>query len=87
MELLIFLLMISAAAFLMRMFFKIMRMQLKWIIKAALHAAAGFVALFIFNFLGTYINVYLEMNLVSALITGILGVPGVLILLIFKYIL
>ena len=36
---------------------------------------------------GTYINVYLEMNLVSALITGILGVPGVLILLIFKYIL
>lgn len=86
MEILIVLLMLAAGVFLLRLFFKIMRLELKWLFKLALSAAAGFVALFIFNFLGTYIGVSLEMNLVSALITGILGVPGVIILLIFKYI-
>ena len=47
----------------------------------------GFVALFVLNFLGTYVNVSIEMNLLNALITGILGVPGVLLLLTVKYVL
>ena len=44
-------------------------------------------ALFIFNFLGSWINVTLELNLFNALVTGIFGVPGVIILLVIKYIL
>ena len=80
-------LMIAAAVLLLMLFIRIIRLPLKWMFKGLLHAAVGFVALFIFNFLGSWINVELELNLFNALITGIFGVPGVLILLIIKYIL
>ena len=62
--------MVIAAAVLLNLFFRIIRLPLKWLVKAALHAAVGFVALFILNFIGSWI-----------------GVPGVLILLVIKYIL
>ena len=44
-------------------------------------------ALFVLNFIGSWVGIELELNLFNALITGVLGVPGVLILLVFKYIL
>ncbi|MBR3545722.1 MAG: pro-sigmaK processing inhibitor BofA family protein [Oscillospiraceae bacterium] len=81
------LLMVIAAAVLLNLFFRIIRLPLKWLVKAALHAAVGFVALFILNFIGSWIGVELEMNAFNALITGLFGVPGVLILLVIKYIL
>ena len=87
MDLFTMLLMVIAAVTMMSLFFSIIRLPLKWITKAALHAAVGFVALFILNFIGSWIGVELELNMINALITGMLGVPGVLILLIFKYIL
>jgi len=87
MDLITMLLMVVAAVLLMGLFIRIIRLPLKWLAKAALHAAVGFVALFVFNFLGSWIGVELEMNVFNALVTGIFGVPGVLILLIFKYIL
>ena len=87
MDLVTMMLMVIAAVMLMGLFFRIIRLPLKWLAKAALHAAVGFVALFVFNFLGSWIGVELEMNVFNALITGILGVPGVLFLLVFKYIL
>lgn len=80
-------LMIVAAVLLLMLFIRIIRLPLKLLAKAALHAAVGFVALFVLNFLGSWIGVNLEMNLFNALVAGILGVPGVLILLIFKYVL
>lgn len=87
MDLVTMMLMVIAAVMLMGLFFRIIRLPLKWLAKAALHAAVGFVALFVLNFIGSWIGVELEMNVFNALITGILGVPGVLFLLVFKYIL
>lgn len=81
------LIMIAAAAVLLWLFFRIIRLPLKLLAKAALHAAVGFVALFVLNFIGSTVGVVLELNLFNALVTGILGVPGVLLLLIIKYIL
>ncbi|MBR6114240.1 MAG: pro-sigmaK processing inhibitor BofA family protein [Oscillospiraceae bacterium] len=80
-------LMAVAAVLLLGLFIRIIRLPLKWLIKAALHAAVGFVALFVLNFIGSWVGIELELNLFNALITGVLGVPGVLILLVFKYIL
>ena len=80
-------LMIAAAVLLLMLFIRIIRLPLKWMVKGLLHAAVGFVALFIFNFIGSWIDVELELNLFNALITGIFGVPGVIILLVIKYIL
>ena len=79
--------MVIAAAVLLNLFFRIIRLPLKWLVKAALHAAVGLVALFILNFIGSWIGVELEMNAFNALVTGLFGVPGVLILLVIKYIL
>ncbi len=80
-------LMIAAAVLLLLLFIRIIRLPLKLMFKALLHAAVGFVALFVLNFLGSWIHVELELNLFNALITGIFGVPGVIILLIIKYVL
>ena len=80
-------LMIAAAVLLLLVFIRIIRLPLKWLFKAALHAAVGFVALFVLNFIGSWIDVELEINLFNALVTGIFGVPGVIILLVIKYVL
>lgn len=80
-------LMAAAAVLLLLVFIRIIRLPLKWMLKGALHAAVGFVALFVLNFIGSWIDVELEINLVNCLITGIFGVPGVIILLVVKYIL
>ena len=81
------LLMVAAAALLLGLFIRILSLPVKWAVKALLHAAVGFVALFIFNYLGAWIGVGLELNFINSLVTGLLGVPGVLILLIIKYVL
>ncbi|MBQ3424912.1 MAG: pro-sigmaK processing inhibitor BofA family protein [Clostridia bacterium] len=82
-----FILMAAAAVLLLLLFIKIIRLPLKWLFKLLLHAVVGFVALFVFNFLGSYAGIWLELNLFNAVITGILGVPGVILLLLFKYLL
>ena len=79
--------MVVAAVLLLLAFIRIIRLPLKWMAKAALHAAVGFVALFVLNFIGSWVDIELEVNLFNCLITGIFGVPGVIILLIIKYIL
>ena len=39
------------------------------------------------NFFGSYLGISLEMSWLNAIVSGVLGVPGVVILLLFKYIL
>ncbi len=76
-----------AAVLLLALFIRIIRLPLKWLFKLALHAAIGFVALFVFNFLGSFVGISLELNTFNAVVTGLLGVPGVILLLLFKYLL
>ena len=39
------------------------------------------------NLLGQHIDFYIPLNIFSALIVGILGLPGVILLIILKYLL
>ena len=80
-------LMLAAGVLLLLLFIRIIRLPLRWLFKLALHAAVGFVALFVLNFLGSGIGIFLELNVFNAVITGVLGVPGVILLLLFKYLL
>ncbi len=80
-------LMIAAGVLLLILFVKIIRLPLQLLFKLLLHAAVGFVALFLFNYLGSYIGVTLEITVFRAVVTGVLGVPGVILLLLFKYLL
>jgi len=64
---------------------KIFATPLKWLFKLALNTAIGFVALFLLNFFGAYIGLSLGMNWMNALVVGVLGLPGVILLLLLQY--
>lgn len=66
---------------------KLLRKPIKWAFKLLLHALFGFIFLFLFNFFGAWVDLNLELNWLNAAVAGVLGVPGVVILLLVKYIL
>ncbi len=65
---------------------KLLSAPIRWAFKLLLHMALGFAALFLLNYLGAAVGVTLPLTWVNALVTGLLGLPGVLILLVFHYI-
>ena len=66
---------------------RILRKPIKWALKLLLNALPGFVGLTLLNVVGGQIGIGLNVNWFNALVTGVLGIPGVLLLLLFKYIL
>ena len=66
--------------------FKIIKTPLKWAFKLLINAASGFIALVILNFFGGLVGLSLTVNLINCLVAGILGLPGVVLLLVLKYI-
>ena len=66
---------------------RIFTRPIKRIFKFILHAVFGFLLLFLVNYFGASIGVYLEPTLVNCLVSGFIGIPGVLILLAFRYLL
>ncbi len=69
------------------LFFKILGSSLKWILKLLLNAVTGFVILFLVNIVGGIIGIELDLNWINALVAGFFGAPGVVVLLIIKYLL
>ena len=59
---------------------KIFATPIKWALKLLLNALLGFVMLFIFNFLGLSLSV----GWISAIVAGILGIPGIILLLLIE---
>ena len=76
-----------AAALGIFLLIKIFFGPLKKIVKFLLHAVFGFLMLFLVNALGRSLGVYLEPTLVNCLVAGFIGIPGVLFLLVFHYLL
>lgn len=54
---------------------------LRVIFKLIMNSLIGGVTLLIINFLGGFASIHIPLNLISALITGFLGIPGVILLL------
>ena len=69
------------------LFFKILGSSLKWILKLLLNAVTGFVILFLVNIVEGIIGIELDLNWINALVAGFFGAPGVVVLLIIKYLL
>ena len=63
---------------------KIFSAPLKLIIKLLANALVGGIALIIINWIGAFFGFHIDLNFFSALITGALGVPGIIILLILQ---
>ena len=66
---------------------KIFGTPLRWLLKLALNTVIGFAALFLLNFFGGFIGIGLGINWLNAIVVGLLGVPGVVLLLLLQYLL
>ncbi len=63
---------------------KIFSAPIKLIVKLFANAIVGGITLIIINWIGQFFSFHIELNFFSALITGALGIPGIIILLILK---
>jgi len=63
---------------------KLIALPIKLALKLMLNGLAGAILLMTFNFLGSYIGIGINITLFNAVLSGILGIPGVLVLVIFK---
>lgn len=79
--------MLAAAIVFVALLVKVLSAPIRWIFKMLLNAVLGFVVLFLFNFFGDYIGLSIPITTVSALITGIFGVPGVIVLALLQFVL
>lgn len=72
--------MIVAAYF----FLRLLSAPLKLAIKLLLHAGLGFLLLLVEEIIGGFFDFSLGINFVNCLVAGILGIPGVIIMVLIK---
>lgn len=60
---------------------------LKWLFKLILSSVIGGLILAAINFFGGFAGIHIIINPLSALITGLLGVPGVVLIIILQFLL
>lgn len=65
----------------------VLLIPLKWIIRLIWNGILGGIMLFIINLVGSIWGITLAINPFSAIVAGVLGVPGVILLLLLKYVL
>ncbi|MBQ3371873.1 MAG: pro-sigmaK processing inhibitor BofA family protein [Oscillospiraceae bacterium] len=66
---------------------RIISAPIKLIFKLLINTAIGFGILFLINLIGQNFGFTLEMNLLHALIVGIFGIPGVVVLILLQFLL
>lgn len=71
---------IFAIYFIGKMF--LMPVRLVW--KLIYNGIVGGIMLWIVNFVGAYFGFSIGINIISALVAGFLGIPGVILLIVFK---
>lgn len=63
---------------------RMLLMPIKLIFRLVYNAVLGGIMLMVLNFVGGYIGFTIGINPITALIAGFLGVPGVILLILFK---
>lgn len=66
---------------------KKLKIPLRLVLKLLMNGLLGGVVILLINLLGQSIHFHISLNIFSALIVGILGLPGVILLIILKYLL
>jgi len=77
---------VAAGFFILSLLFKLLKKPIRLAAKLALHTLFGYAALFILNFVGSWVGIGLGLNWVNAIVVGVLGVPGVILLLLLQYV-
>lgn len=70
------------AAFIM---IRILLKPMKLLTKLLINTCFGFATLFLLNMLSDYTGFLFELNTTNAVIVGVLGLPGLILLLIFHF--
>ncbi|MBQ9960970.1 MAG: pro-sigmaK processing inhibitor BofA family protein [Firmicutes bacterium] len=63
---------------------KLLLWPLKMIFKLAVNSIAGGLVILAINFIGANFGVMIPLNIINALVVGVLGIPGAVLLLIFN---
>ena len=78
-------LMIAAGIFVLWLILKLFLKPIKWVFKLLINTGVGFLCLWILNFFGDFFGISLGLNWINALVIGVFGFPGLVLLLILKY--
>ncbi len=66
---------------------KAMLLPLKIVLRLVINGVLGGIAILVINLIGSPLGFTLALNPISALIAGILGLPGIILLVILKFLL
>jgi inhibitor of the pro-sigma K processing machinery len=66
---------------------KILLKPIKLVVKLLYNSIIGLVLLLVLNFVGGFFGLTIAINLVTVLVAGFLGVPGLILLLVLQYLL
>ena len=69
------------------LFGKMLILPIRLMIKLILNSIIGGALIAIINWIGAAFNLHIGLNILTSLFVGILGIPGAILLLIFKLIL
>ncbi|MGR6837241.1 pro-sigmaK processing inhibitor BofA family protein [Syntrophomonas erecta] len=78
---------IMAALFLLVILYivaQVLMKPIKLLWKVLLNSAVGLILLLIVNYIGNYFDFSLPINIITILIAGFLGIPGILLLVCFQ---
>ena len=59
-------------------------MVVLWILKLIVNSILGIVLIYVINIIGAIWQFHIGINVATALIVGILGIPGAILLILFK---
>ncbi|MBP2637263.1 MAG: pro-sigmaK processing inhibitor BofA [Firmicutes bacterium] len=63
---------------------RMLTMPIRLVFKLIYNGIVGGIMLWIVNFVGAYFNFTIGINPITALVAGFLGIPGVVLLILFK---
>ncbi len=58
---------------------------MKFLLRMLVSTAVGFIVLIALNYIGSFVGISVGINLINALIVGVLGLPGLALLLILRW--
>ena len=64
---------------------KLLLSQVKLVWKLAVNSLSGFICLWLLNLASGLTGIVFEINFITALVVGFLGIPGILLLLLFQF--
>jgi len=76
-----------ACIILIVVFGKIFFVPLRRVLKLIANSILGGMLIYIINFVGSLFNFHIGLNVITSIFVGILGIPGAVLLVVFKVIL